>query len=97
MEDDRLGYALAATLTRADLTGNDATDWLEPAFRSLTAPAETITPMLTNTVRTLRVLYVFADHGLRIGDAKNLTSVPHREQLKARLADLFRSITPYWL
>ncbi|WP_427886394.1 DUF2785 domain-containing protein [Kribbella sp. GL6] len=98
MEDDRLGYALAATLTRADLTGDDVTDWLDPALRVLSnPPAEGITPEVTNLVRTLRVLYVFADHGLRIGSAKKLTPIPRREQLKARLADVLRIFTPYWL
>jgi Protein of unknown function (DUF2785) len=98
MEDDRLGYALAATLTRPDLTGADATDWLDPAIRALAnPPSEGITPEVTNTMRTLRVLYVLADHGLRVGNAKNLTQVPHREQVKTKLADVFRIVTPYWL
>lgn len=97
MEDDRLGYALAATLTRADLSAADAVDWLDPALRALAAPTESITPVLTNTLRTLRVLYVFADHGLRVGDAKKLTRIPHREQVKTKLGDVFRIVTPYWL
>ncbi|HZX06413.1 DUF2785 domain-containing protein [Kribbella sp.] len=98
MEDDRLGYALAATLTRAELTGSDAVDWLDPAVRVLSNPPTAgIAPEVTNTVRTLRVLYLFADHGLRIGDAKKLTPIPQREQLKARLAEVFATFTPYWL
>lgn len=98
MEDDRLGYALAATLTREDLTDTDAVDWLDPALRALaTPPTEGITPEVTNTMRTLRVLYVFAEHGLRVGDAKKLTRIPHREQLKTRLTDVFRIVTPYYL
>jgi hypothetical protein len=72
MEDDRLGYALAATLTRDDLTESDAVDWLDPAIRALSnPPVEGITPEVTNTIRTLRVVYVLADHGLRVGDEKN--------------------------
>jgi len=98
MEDDRLGYALAATLTRGDLSGSDATDWLDPAIRELSnPPAEGITPEVTNTIRTLRVVYVLADHGLRVGDAKKLTQVPQREQVKTKLADVLRIVTPYYL
>ncbi|WP_350279386.1 DUF2785 domain-containing protein [Kribbella sp. HUAS MG21] len=98
MEDDRLGYALAATLTRADLTEADAVEWLDPALRALAnPPVEGITPEVTNTVRTLRALYVLADYGLRVGPAKHLTPIPHREPLKARLLDVFRVVTPYWL
>ncbi|MFF0266637.1 DUF2785 domain-containing protein [Kribbella sp. NPDC004536] len=98
MEDDRLGYALAATLTRDDLTGTDATDWLDPAIRALSnPPAEGITPEVTNTIRTLRVVYVLAEHGLRVGDAKKLTRIPEREQVKTKLAEVFRIVTPYYL
>ena len=98
MEDDRLGYALAATLTRDELTGSDATDWLDPAIRQLSnPPAEGITPEVTNTIRTLRVLYVLADHGLRVGDAKKLTRIPQADQVKTKLADVLRIVTPYYL
>jgi hypothetical protein len=98
MEDDRLGYALAATLTRDDLTESDAVDWLDPAIRALSnPPAEGITPEVTNTIRTLRVVYVLADHGLRVGDEKKLTPIPRREQVKTKLADVFRIVTPYYL
>lgn len=98
LEDDRLGYALAATLTRPDLTDTDATDWLDPAIRLLAnPPAEGFAPEVTNTLRTLRALYVLADHGLRIGDAKKLTRIPHREPVLAKLLDVFRIVTPYYL
>jgi hypothetical protein len=63
-------------------------------------PAEGITPEVTNTIRTirtLRVLYGLADQGLRVEDAKKLTPIPHREQVKTKLADVFRIVTPYYL
>lgn len=97
MEDDRLGYALAVTLTRDDLSDADATSWLDPALRALSLPVEGITPELTNTIRTLRVLYVLADHGVRMGDEKLLTQIPRRDQVKTKLADVFRIVTPYYL
>jgi hypothetical protein len=43
------------------------------------------------------VVYVLADHGLRVGDAKKLTQVPQREQVKTKLADVLRIVTPYYL
>lgn len=98
MEDDRLGYALAVTLTRDDLTESDAVSWLDPAIRILSnPPVEGITPEVTNTMRTLRVLYVLADHGVRVGDEKKLTPIPHREHVKTKLVDVFRIVTPYYL
>ena len=97
MEDDRLGYALGVTLTRADLTESDATDWLVPALRALAPPTESITPELSNTIRTLRVLYMFVDHGLRLPGANNLTQVPHRDAVKAKVTEVVRTVTPYYL
>ena len=97
MEDDRLGYALAATLTRADLTETDATEWLDPALRILAAPTEGISPELTNTLRTLRALYVFVDHGIRMPGANGITHVPHRDVVKAKITDVVRIVTPYYL
>ncbi|GAB2630218.1 DUF2785 domain-containing protein [Kribbella swartbergensis] len=98
LEDDRLGYALAATLTRADLTEADAIEWLDPALRALSNPAvEGIRPEVTNTIRTLRALYLLVDHGVRLPGSTTLTLVPHRDQVKSRLADVVRVVTPYYL
>jgi hypothetical protein len=98
LEDDRLGYALAATLTRGDLTEIDAVEWLDPALRAFaTPPTEGITPEVTNTLRTLRVVYVLVDHGVRVGDRKKLTKIPHCDQVKAKLTEVFRMVTPYHL
>ncbi|MEI8408026.1 MULTISPECIES: DUF2785 domain-containing protein [unclassified Kribbella] len=98
MEDDRLGYALAATLTRADLTETDVVEWLDPAIRALSnPPVEGITPEVTNTIRTLRALYVLVDHGIRLPGIATLTEIPHRDQVKSRLIEVIRIVTPYYL
>jgi len=98
MEDDRLGYALGVTLTRTDLTESDATDWLVPAVRAFaTPPVEGISPEVTNTIRTLRVLYLLVDHGLRLPGANNLTQVPQRDAVKAKITEVVRTVTPYYL
>lgn len=96
LEDDRLGFALAAALTRTDLTLADATGWLDPAIRSVTAqPGEGIRPELTNTLRTLRVLYVLVDHGVRLN--QTVTQIPHRDPVKAKLVEVFHAATPYFV
>lgn len=96
LEDDRLGYALAATLTRADLTETDATGWLDPAARALVGrPPDGIPAEVTNTLRTLRVVYVLVDRGVRLGDS--VVQVPYRAAVLDRLAEVFRASSPYSL
>jgi len=98
MEDDRLAYALAITLTRDDLTDADATLWLDPAIRALSnPPVEGITPEVTNTVRTLRALYLLVDHGMRLPKADRLTPVPHGDAVKAKIVEVVRIVTPRYL
>jgi hypothetical protein len=73
-------------------------EWLDPAIRQFaTPPEEGITPEVTNTIRTLRVVYVLVDHGLRVGDDKTFAEVPHRDLVKTKLADVIRTVTPYYL
>ena len=98
MEDDRLGYALATTLTRSDLTETDATEWLDPALRILAnPPSEGITPEVTNTIRTLRVVYLLVDHGVRVPASGPVAQIPHRDLVKAKLTEVVRMVTPYYL
>jgi hypothetical protein len=96
LEDDRLGHALASTLTRADLVETDATTWLDPAARALgNPPPDGVRPEVTNTMRTLRAVYVLVDQGVRIGDT--VRQVPHRDKVRAKLAEVLRTATPYFL
>ncbi|WP_433014439.1 DUF2785 domain-containing protein [Kribbella sp. CA-294648] len=95
-EDDRLGFALAVALTRPDLAEEDAIGWLDPAVRAVATVSTTgIRPEVSNTLRTLRVVYLLVDHGVRLGD-EGITQVPHRDQVKAKLVELFRTATPYY-
>jgi hypothetical protein len=96
LEDDRLGFALASTLTRADLTEVDVTGWLDPAGRALgNPPPDGVRPEITNTMRTLRAVYVLVDQGVRIGDTVH--QVPHRDLVRTKLAEVLRMATPYFL
>ncbi|GAA0570780.1 DUF2785 domain-containing protein [Kribbella sandramycini] len=87
MEDDRLSYALALTLTRPELTEVDAIGWLDPAYAGLVLPTEVISPLTTNTLRTLRALYLLVDRGVRLPNGK-VAQAPYREQVKTKLADV---------
>jgi hypothetical protein len=95
LEDDRLGFALAATLTRSDLTEVDATEWLDPATRALAVgPADGFRAEFSNTLRTLRVVYVLIDQGVRVKRA--VAEIQHRDAVRAKLVEVFRAATPYY-
>ena len=54
-EDDRLGYAIALTLGRPDLTAAQATGWLDLIDeRFATGKPGPVPPYASNTIRTLR-------------------------------------------
>ncbi|MEV8376825.1 DUF2785 domain-containing protein [Kribbella sp. NPDC056861] len=97
LEDDRLGFALGVALTREDLTGADAVGWLDPALRAVvTVPAAGFAPEISNTLRTLRVVYLMVDHGVRLDDERPNVQIPHRDQVKAKLLEVFQTATPYY-
>ncbi|WP_338673799.1 DUF2785 domain-containing protein [Streptomyces sp. SCSIO 30461] len=88
LEDDRLARAIARILTRSDMNENDATEWLEPIGLHFGADRIT-TPVpahLSNCLRTLRMLYVFADRGLRPSPESAPIALHHRDAVKTQLA-----------
>ncbi|WP_329494929.1 DUF2785 domain-containing protein [Kitasatospora herbaricolor] len=101
-EDDRLARALALTLTRPELTGEQALGWLDAIAADFAAGEPGPVPAYaSNTMRTLRMLYLLADRGVRArphgpgprstGDVVPLT---HRTALLARLAEVLAQVTP---
>jgi hypothetical protein len=99
-EDDRLAYALATALTRADLDEAGAVGWLDRIEEALRAGTPGPIPAwVSNTVRTLGFLHVFADRGVRwydpqraaMGDA---TALPHAGAVKDRLAAVLGVVSP---
>jgi uncharacterized protein DUF2785 len=67
-EDDRLAYALTRLLARPELTEADATGWLDAIRRFLASGTPGPVPAeASNTLRTLRCLYVMVDRGVRAG------------------------------
>ncbi|MBR7837586.1 DUF2785 domain-containing protein [Actinospica durhamensis] len=86
-EDDRLAYALALTLTREELGAEESVAWLgliaEEFERGEPGP---VPPFATNTMRTLRMLYLCADRGVRVRGREEVVPVRHRDAVKEELA-----------
>ena len=95
-EDDRLGYAIAQTMTRDDLGPAEATGWLDPIEALLEKPPEVpIPPRVSNALRTLRSLYVLLGTGVRVR-GQDLPLVPmHAPLVKGRLVEVLHHRTPW--
>jgi hypothetical protein len=99
-EDDRLAYALATVLTRAELAEADAVGWLarvEAAIRG--GEPGPVPSWASNTLRTLNSLYLFADRGVRWYDADRdgmgpVQPLPHAAAVKARVASVVAIPSP---
>lgn len=96
-EDDRLGFALAHVLTRPELSETDSVGWLstiETAFTS--GEPGPPPPFASNTMRTLRLLYLLADRGVRPGWGRGDTiPLRHRDTVKQRLAEVLAHVAPF--
>ncbi|MFJ3788696.1 DUF2785 domain-containing protein [Kitasatospora sp. NPDC090091] len=94
LEDDRLARAIGRVLTRTDLGERAATAWLEPVAARYGADRITV-PVpagLTNCLRTLRLLYIMADRGVRPNSESAPQAIHHREAVKAGVADVLDRI-----
>jgi hypothetical protein len=101
-EDDRLGYALAQLLARAELDEADSTEWLgqiAAAFRNGTVGP--VPPFASNAMRTLRALYLLCDRGFLPPEATQgesgapVLTVAHPEVLKGALGGVLSLAWPY--
>jgi hypothetical protein len=95
-EDDRVAYAIALTLTRPELSQAQSVDWLEPIRADFEGGEPGAVPVhASNTMRTLRALYILADRGVRPGwnegDPMVLTC---RDAVLQRLADVLAAVMP---
>jgi hypothetical protein len=95
-EDDRLGYAIAQTLTRDDLGPAEATAWLDAIEGLIEEPPEVPIPAnVSNTLRTLRSLYILLGTGVRVR-GQDLPLVPkHAPLVKGRLVEVLHHRTPW--
>jgi Protein of unknown function (DUF2785) len=96
-EDDRLGYAIGLTLTRAELSEAQSVTWLAPVAADFAAGAPGPVPAhASNTMRTLRVLYLLADRGVRRDwSTGQPVALNHREVIRQRLADVLAIVAPF--
>ena len=87
-EDDRLAYAVGRVLTRGDLSRLDATGWLDPIGEVLAGDRTGPVPaQVSNTLRTLRMLYLVVERGVRIGP-DDVRPVPERDAVLDRIAEV---------
>ncbi|MFI2611781.1 DUF2785 domain-containing protein [Kitasatospora sp. NPDC018619] len=94
-EDDRLARAVALVQTRPDLAPERSTAWLAPVAEALAPYGRGPMPVwASNTVRTLRALYVLADLGVALERGGPLVPLVHGEVLKARVAEVLRPVLP---
>jgi hypothetical protein len=96
-EDDRLGYAIALTSTRQELTEAESVGWLDPVAADFEAGApRPVPPHASNAMRTLRVLYLLADRGvLPTWASGDPMPFAHRDLVKRRLADVLALAAPF--
>jgi Protein of unknown function (DUF2785) len=95
-EDDRLGYAIGLTLTRDELSEADSVGWLDPIAGAFAAgQAGSVPPYASNSMRTLRFLYLLADRGVRPGwNTGDPMQLRHRDVLRDRLAGVLALVAP---
>ncbi|WP_405365628.1 DUF2785 domain-containing protein [Kitasatospora sp. NBC_00039] len=89
LEDDRLARAVARVLTRTDMSEHDATAWLDPIGARFGADrlSTPVPAHVTNCLRTLRLLYVLADRGVRPpGTDAAPEALHHAAAVKERVA-----------
>lgn len=94
-EDARLAYAIGKVLTRSDLTREDAKVWLAPLAQMLSEPvAGAIPAQATNTLNTLRTLYVLLSRGVRRTPTE-VVAASRTEHLLEPLAEVLHPATPW--
>ena len=94
-EHDRLAYALGKVLTRPGLSTDDASAWLDPVEKVLSEGQPGPVPAhVSNTLHTLRTLYVLISRGVRVGPSDVLT-VPRRELILDKVAGVLHPATPW--
>lgn len=93
-EDDRLGYAMALILARPHLTIARSTSWLDLIDQKFaTAEPGPVPPYASNTIRTLRMLYLLADRGVRGEEGAPAQQLAHRDEVIARLAKSLAAVS----
>lgn len=92
-EDDRLAYAMARLLCRPELSAADAVGWLGTVRRCFDeGEPGPVPPQASNTIRTLRCLYVMVDRGVRAADT--VLRPAHGAEIRAAVGDALAMVFP---
>ncbi|MFC7358673.1 DUF2785 domain-containing protein [Nocardioides astragali] len=94
-EDERLGHAIALTLTHPRLTETDAVGWIDAVATSWASREPGPPPAwVSNAARTLRMVVVLTWTGVR---SDNLPTTPlrHAAAVRARLVSTLHTLTPH--
>jgi uncharacterized protein DUF2785 len=96
-EDDRVALAVATVLARPELPAAAATGWLVPVRREFENGEPGPVPAhASNTMRTLRSLYLMVDRGCRPDpDAAATLVPPHRGAILPALAEVAHLAFPH--
>jgi hypothetical protein len=93
-EDDRLGYAMALILARPHLTIAHSTNWLSLIDQKFaTAEPGPVPPYASNTIRTLRMVYLLADRGVRAEEGAPPQQLAHRDKVISQLAKSLAAVS----
>ncbi|MEU7391640.1 DUF2785 domain-containing protein [Streptomyces tanashiensis] len=94
LEDDRLARAIARVLTRTDLSEADAVGWLDPIADRFGADriSTPVPAHLSNCLRTLRLLYILADRGVRPASELPPEPLHHGHAVKSGIATVLDGI-----
>ncbi|HET9092255.1 MAG TPA: DUF2785 domain-containing protein [Acidimicrobiales bacterium] len=96
-EDDRVALAMALVLARPEVGGDESVRWLnalEGAFAS--GEPGPVPPWVSNTVHTLRALYVLVHEGGHVpGEPSRSFSVPDRDLVTGAIARTLRELFPF--
>ena len=97
MEDARLAAALALTLSREELSEEQSAAWLAPIVESFENGEPGHVPtQISNTVRVLQALYVYADRGVRSAwDGGETLRPRHPDVVKQHVGDALALAAPY--
>lgn len=96
-EDDRVALAIAVTLTRPDLTVDQAVGWLAAVRNAFaTGRPGPVPAWAANTMRTLRMTYLLVDRGLQLDRSAGAPPLrpQHRGAVLDAIAEVLRQITP---
>jgi hypothetical protein len=95
-EDERLGHAIALTLTRPELTGEESVAWLQSVEDSWSPrPSGPPPAWMGNASRTLRVVLGATLTGTRAGGEGPALPLTHAKTVQERLLSALHTRTPW--